>query len=527
MSIKQNLSNIDNSIIQLENSNMDSISIISEREEYASPTKGEFPIIAQDSLPRALIEIILKNSEGVKYKDSDALSLVEYYRSSFSKICDKLIEAGFNCVLSELDGKITPTFVEECANKNIKAILSLRGYLASSTTQMVNAISKFSNYSNVTGWEIWDEPQFNHIGDYQFAIQHPDMGYSELEFNQVSFGFGLAKTILKNSLYYFNLAVPELKNRPVKYDPIYWEITGSYNNYRDYLEAIDKLYQPMVWSYDVYPFIIHGTNTEIETLYQHFYESLDIIVNKANETKKPFWAYCECISHKVYNNNELYYTRPIPTLGELRFEAFSALALGAQGLVFWQVADGPDGMVYREQQAPITCTLRSLDTPIVFGTNSEPQSITNSTLNSYANSIEKYRCTIKVNDAIFTAVKELIKEIRTYEDIFLNCKLNSYGHSMTQFENCPSINYPLGCIEYLSGDVLASWISTGQEDYLIIVSHNPFDSISLDCYFTANANIEEVAIAGKFQYSVITPISQQLSKFILEPGGYVILKWNR
>ena len=70
---------------------------------------------------------------------------------------------------------------------------------------------------------------------------------------------------------------------------------------------------------------------------KQFYEDLEASSRIASLTHRPFWAYCMSMSHQLsYDETSgegvLY---PEATLGSLRFEAFSALAYGAQGIIYW------------------------------------------------------------------------------------------------------------------------------------------------------------------------------------------------
>jgi hypothetical protein len=57
-----------------------------------------------------------------------------------------------------------------------------------------------------------------------------------------------------------------------------------------------------------------------------WYENLEIIAEESRKAGKPFWAFALTVAH---------YTYPIPTPAEIRFQVFSNLAYGAQGIQYF------------------------------------------------------------------------------------------------------------------------------------------------------------------------------------------------
>lgn len=57
-----------------------------------------------------------------------------------------------------------------------------------------------------------------------------------------------------------------------------------------------------------------------------WYENLEIISDESRKAGKPFWAFALTVAH---------YTYPIPTPAEIRFQVFSNLAYGAQGIQYF------------------------------------------------------------------------------------------------------------------------------------------------------------------------------------------------
>jgi hypothetical protein len=64
-----------------------------------------------------------------------------------------------------------------------------------------------------------------------------------------------------------------------------------------------------------------------------FYANLEVCSTKAREAGIPFWAFALTTAHLSY---------PVPTMGQLRYQVYSNLAYGAQGIeyyTYWKPAD--------------------------------------------------------------------------------------------------------------------------------------------------------------------------------------------
>lgn len=128
----------------------------------------------------------------------------------------------------------------------------------------------------------------------------------------------------------------------------------SEEDFQKYLDAYGTYYKPPYWSFDCYPVMRHnpllnlrgfvGRNGGLypgETLqcHEYFYRNLEMVSAKARESGRPFWAYLMSTEHILDGTNGYF---PAPLENHLRFEAFSALAYGAQGLCHWKYLQGID-----------------------------------------------------------------------------------------------------------------------------------------------------------------------------------------
>lgn len=114
-------------------------------------------------------------------------------------------------------------------------------------------------------------------------------------------------------------------------DPEHWCYTNllptygfkSVELYRDYVTSFLEKVPVKVLSFDHYPIFNDNGVTKIRP---DFYENLEIIRQFAQKAKLPFWAFALSTGHWGY---------PIATLPHLRFQVYSNLAYGAQGIQYF------------------------------------------------------------------------------------------------------------------------------------------------------------------------------------------------
>ncbi|MGC4233634.1 MAG: hypothetical protein QM594_11705 [Niabella sp.] len=114
--------------------------------------------------------------------------------------------------------------------------------------------------------------------------------------------------------------------------------------YQDYLTSFIKQIPVEFLTYDAYCVI--G-----DTLRYNYYENLEIVAEEAKKAQKDFWAFALTTGSSIPVNF------PPPTLAELRFQIYSILAYGAQGVQYftywtpspgeadpWDFHEGPIGL---------------------------------------------------------------------------------------------------------------------------------------------------------------------------------------
>lgn len=131
--------------------------------------------------------------------------------------------------------------------------------------------------------------------------------------------------------------------------------SGEECKYEVYLNAFQHFFKPSFYCYDLYPIseisrlVFEGiknivTNKEegyINVFYNAFFEKLELYSTMVRRYKRPFWNYMKsmCFLKQDKKNNDYNFSPPVLEQ-YLRFAAFSTLAYGAKGLLYWTYAPG-------------------------------------------------------------------------------------------------------------------------------------------------------------------------------------------
>lgn len=254
------------------------------------------------------------------------------------------------------------------------------------------------------------------------------------------------------------------------------KFTGKYTVLKNYLENFQEMFQPMVWSYDYYP--ISMKSGKLNVNYEQFYSDLEDFSSMAKSTNRPFWAFCESMEYSTK-----WYSRPAPTESYLRFEAFSALAYGAQGIVYW------------------TYSLRK------------------------SGSSEKYISALvdlkgKKSKAWYAAQK-VNNEIKKFNDVFYECNVADIRHTgKKQYKGTRKLSGAYGPFKSIkSGDsgVLVSLIENKGKNYVVIVSRDVLKKQNLTIELESGRMIEELTSIDARRYTSEKPLN-----FTLDAGNYLI-----
>ena len=384
------------------------------------------------------------------------------------KGCEGMMEAALDTIGS--DGKTC----------DIKSIFVLLPRYRESFAAINSTISHFSDRISPKGKQypssflIMDEPQFNDWSQPVFALQYYETKdkVSQYSWNNFTLPCIYLKQWRDRWMFFANLggANDEYDKKTDK-----WKIVSlasekyrslfvaAADNQEQYLKALQLLFHPAVWSYDQYPFVIYkiikedgnileltfdnieeqlialSDNEIIENLdqrTQQFYHFLECFNRQSKETGRPFWAFLNTCAMGEWNPIEKRITTffPTPTLGMLRYEAFNALALGAQGLVCWMYGMGLSKKFLDKNEY---CNV-FVDAPMMADVPLNPvPGETKVTL--------KYR-----DNTLWQNVKTVINEVRSLERIFLNTEVTAYGHCFPG-DTVPEIYLGLRQVSFADG----------------------------------------------------------------------------
>lgn len=444
--------------------------------KYISPTPGQFPIIA-------ITPYI--HSE----KDKDDKSIESPRLNDF----ENLVECGFNAFQIGISPIVLQKILSVCQDLNLVAIggpSNMYGELYALYTkgesQCLAYLDFFKSTPKLTGWFIFDEPQYsnweaptnlNNIPEDKriemlqdtACIKHntitPDCVLKRNWVN-VPFYYNLVRKNEPNRLVYLNLDASDTNI-----------VIGEGNTYATYLDKIENWIGPMVWSYDYYPFFIESGKITCKT--DKFYEMLTLFRNISLKTGNPFWAFCLCTKYSEI--------RPVPTASRIRFEAFNALAYGAQGIIYWHYAYRDDFKDYGDYITPIDAD----------GNKTQ----------------------------VWYNVHAVNLEIRKYQDVFLGCSVKELDHVIQITKHMEEGPIDLISPSGLDGIVL-SQITNNSFNYIVIVNKNPFQDQEVLLQFNDSPSIRNTSLMTDNLMNLDIRISNIFQKFTLESGSYAIIRWK-
>jgi hypothetical protein len=406
----------------------------SKSRSYISPTPGELPIVATSP-----------------YIEWEKPSLEDFVGVK---------DCGFNCVINSsiLDVEAT---LNLCGEVGLKAIIS---HGRDTPEHFLNLVEKYKHNKALGAWSLKDEPGYGLWHPEDESIPKDERKYNLLQ---------LYKDVEKNDsnhIVYINQSAGADKFN-----------IGPNKTFIEYLQEFNKAFEPSLWSFDVYP--IRDQNGEIYVNYKWFYESLIDFAAISKESNRPFWAYC---LSQGYTMPQRKLIRPLPTLGMLRFEAFTALAMGAKGIVYWTYTQRKDMKDTHFLGAPID----------MYGNRTD----------------------------IWSLVQQVNKEMRALQDVFLSTEQvdfaiignEAFGESQTK-----SSFGPVSAIKTQAPGILISELRNSKVKYLMVVNQNPTSSQTIEMRIDGKAKV--VGCQGSYHLSRVKKKYEW--SVTLEPGGCLILRY--
>ncbi|MGM9816337.1 MAG: hypothetical protein ACI304_04680 [Lepagella sp.] len=334
---------------------------------------------------------------------------------------------------------------------------------------------------------------------------------------------------------------PVFSNLAVDNDPKWIGHNSTYNEFLD--EYISKFTPPLL-SFDYYPIetLKNDEGKDVEVFQEDtFYQNLLMFANKSKQYNIPFWAYCLCLKHLSGPGGRHY---PYPTEGMMRIEAFSALAFGAQGIVYWQYrSDDLNSGTSSSETSQSSPTLNggtqiggidSIGSSTFMGADEKGVPV-------YGNGI---------TTSVWQSIKNINRDIIKENKKFFNCKF--IKHRLCSGDHEYSLNGDAGIdkIKASGKGFLMTYIETpdpeetyadGEQvinEYIVIVSRDPFESQELEWTEYQNMvshtglddldsdwhdNKDDFEGNSNGSHTDVYPVPQRFTE-TLPPGGYKIFK---
>jgi hypothetical protein len=248
------------------------------------------------------------------------------------------------------------------------------------------------------------------------------------------------------------------------FDPNHWCYVNmlpstSQSFYTTFLNTVPVT----VLSFDRYPIRTNGLDPE-------FFQNLEVASTAANEAGVPLWTYVLATAHSTPSA-----TYPVPTIEHLRFQIFSNLAYGVQGIQYFTYAG-------------------------LFDASGN-------------------------KNATYYLIQSMNQEIKGLSNVFLDAEVHNVGHTGSSI--------PSGTTRYVAEDPILNLTTTGsagavvsklingQTWYLAVVNRDINNFMTLNLTVDTSRGISRV-----FKDGSATALSSGTVQYTVGPGDIVILKWD-
>jgi hypothetical protein len=228
-------------------------------------------------------------------------------------------------------------------------------------------------------------------------------------------------------------------------------------------------------SFDHYCIVQDAPPNGPRRLYPSYFENLEIIASEAKKANLPFWAFALAAPHWSY---------PAPTLSDLRFYVYSALAYGAQGIQYfnWENVNNTDFPT----------------APIDHNTGKTTE--------------------------IYESIKQVNSEIIALTDIFLGATVISVKHTGTTIPEgttrLSSLPIEIKSFTSSGSGTVVSLLEKGNDTYLLLVNRdvNNISTMKIE----PNVPIKQVQKNG-----LLIDVEAGLQTHSVPPGDVLIFTWKK
>lgn len=347
-------------------------------------------------------------------------------------------EAGFNTVNKMLYPSDLDSLLRVAERHDVYVISSIPGMLDEKNTR--SYVAPYNDVPQLWAFSMGDEP-------------------SAERFPTVAENYGRLSRYAPDKLPYTNL-LPAVGSRQL----------GT-SGYKDYVEDFVMEVNPPFLCFDAYP--VQKDAQGRVYVNDIFYRSIEVVSDVARRSGRPFWSYILANRHAFY---------PKPKEDYIRFQAFSALAYGAQGLLYFTYLM-PD---FDKGKGEFS------DAPIDWNGRRTP---------------------------VWSMVRNVNAEIRNLEPVFLGAEVVDVSHTGSSIpkgtKRLRSLPSPYISLDSDGEGVMVSQLRNGDENYLVVINRD----INRRQKVSVEVSQPVVRLLGNGSEKVFDGGSVTLS-----PGGYAIFR---
>lgn len=349
-------------------------------------------------------------------------------------------EAGFNNITKVLSYEDSDSLIRLASKHGISVLVA--NFDMRDTLKTRQGVERYKDNPTVWGFTAYDEPNASKF-DYLAVLENKMLRYAP------------------QKTRFFNL-LPAVEGTP-------WLGT---KDYRTYVEEFVRTVNPPFISLDIYPVNI-DRKTNKRFVAPMLYKTMEVIRDVANESDRPIWCYILSNQHGNY---------PKPTKEYIRFSVFTALAYGAQGLIYYTylLPDFDQGKG-EYSNAPIDLKGNRTD--------------------------------------VWYMVRDINNEVRNLEKVFLGATVLDVSQSGASIpestKRLTTLPAPFGIIESDGMGVTVSHLRNGSDEYLLLVNRDI--NRKQKVYLSRRRPVIRIYGDGK----------EKLDKgnsLTLTPGGYALFK---
>lgn len=308
------------------------------------------------------------------------------------------------------------------------------------SAKTAKTINRFKDDPHIVLYSIRDEPLPEHFAHVKMMSDR---------FNRID----------PTRMTFVNL-LPKMKPNELK-SPDYESYVGSYV----------KTVNPPLISFDIYP--VRKSKGKVYVAENDLYPTLETIAKVARESHRPFWAYLNTSKHLFYPKQKREY---------IRFQIFTNLAYGAQGLSYY------------------TYALPDFDR--------EKGDYSDAPLDKEGNRTD-----------VWYMVRDVNKEVKNLTKVFLGAEVLDVSHTGAvipdQTHRLQSTPRPFNWIASDGNGIIVSHLKNGTDEYIVMVNRDIHNRQKVR--FSLSDYVTRLTGDGKEK-------REKGSSVTLSPGGYAVYR---